>query len=383
MTNDMDDEPVESGRGVESPVAPPQIDPFVAPCVLSPNLHPEQVATKCGHRIHPSASPHTPYCPECVLQSAQALLESTREQFLDQGAIGRSWRSRDRPWVLARSAYQYAFRGFENVRKRDQRRWESEQAWDEAHLRLRLEQIGNEEKLDISRTCNTCLAMKTSAPGMPPPIIDAGVAWWDRPGALAPPLEQKTPMRSHHRRRKQKTEGSPEMRRAIYIHRIRHLFTTSEQEFRENRNRIETVVRRKHLIKPESRFNPTFWDKPIPALKLRGRHQLALESKSREERQTRGNVPRPRPPQSRLSHCESTDELVNDDKLKEEIRLRELVDEVEKIERKSKKVCEEVGYLYFVGGIDREKWEEDLFKSNQRLIWRHGYQSMQGVEWIG
>jgi hypothetical protein len=86
------------------------------------------------------------------------------------------------------------------------------------------------------------------------------------------------------------------------------------------------------------------------------------------ERRARGNAPRPRPPRSSLSYSEHTDEVKLDEKLLEEMLKRE---EMEIFERQTRKVGEEVGYLYFVGGIDGLRiWREDFMRSDRQLVFR-------------
>jgi hypothetical protein len=87
-------------------------------------------------------------------------------------------------------------------------------------------------------------------------------------------------------------------------------------------------------------------------------------------RRARGNVPRPRPPHSALSYSECSDEIKLDESELEHMCKAE---KMESLERKARRIGEEVGYLYFVGdGFDGlYEWREDFLRSDRQLIYRN------------
>jgi hypothetical protein len=166
------------------------------------------------------------------------------------------------------------------------------------------------------------------------------------------------------------------MRSIIHNLRTALLTATSEQQIWETRYKTESAVRRKHGLGTDSQFDPKFWDSPVSGVTIQDNYRHALEERRMAERRARGNTPRPRPPRSSLSYCESAEAIVVDKKLEEAIRLREEADE---IEREARKVGEEVGYLYFVGALDGlEEWRDDVLKSKPHLVWRDYDQSVEG-----
>jgi hypothetical protein len=131
----------------------------------------------------------------------------------------------------------------------------------------------------------------------------------------------------------------------------------------ETRYRTESAIRRKHSLGEEYRFRPEFWDVPVSASLSRKSYQQA-----QDERKARGNTKRPKPPSSSLSHVERSEEIEIDEAMLDQIRRTE---EQESLERQIRKVGEEVGYLYFVGGVDGlEEWSDDYVKSDRQLVKR-------------
>ncbi|KAF2796368.1 hypothetical protein K505DRAFT_335278 [Melanomma pulvis-pyrius CBS 109.77] len=345
----------------------PQVGP--ATTLPPPDRHSKRSATGCKHDLHPSLPSHTPLCLTCILGTAQAKLEQAQERLLDQGGLDLSWALRDRSWVKARLAYYHARRGLEKAKKRDQLRWEREQAWDEAHLLSKFEQIDAGRQPDAETECSACSSMISGELEVPNLKIDNSLAWWDRPDAVARASEPKTPNQSRIRRKRPARRGSPTMHSIIHELRTALLTSESEQQLWEMRYKTEAAVRRKHHLGEGTRFEPTFWDSPISSLTSRNNHLQAQAAKRMAERHARGNAPRPRPPRSSLSHCESAEEFVVDEGLKEAMRLREEADE---LEREARRAGEDIGFLYFVGPFDEtEKWRGDFVKSKHYLIWRN------------
>jgi hypothetical protein len=168
------------------------------------------------------------------------------------------------------------------------------------------------------------------------------------------------------------------MRDIIHNLRTALLTTTSEQQIWETRYKTESAVRRKHGLGTDNQFDPTFWDSPVSGLIIKDNYQHALVERRMAERQARGNTPRPRPPRSSLSYCESAETIVVDKELREAMRIREEADE---LEREARKAGEEVGYLYFVGAVDGlEEWKDDVLKSKPHLVWRDHAQLVEGVD---
>jgi hypothetical protein len=364
----------------EDPISDPLMIPKVdSPLMTPPPLqsqHPKRFATKCNHELHPSASSHTPYCPPCVLHTAQAKLEVTQETVMNAGGLDRSWELRNREWVSARLAYYLACSALEKARTRDQLRWEREQAWDEAHLQSLFDHLDITTRPYEGYGCSLCSSGVSDRFQVFNQRVDNTVVWWDRPGVLISPPERKISTRSRFCRKKRTATGSSSMRSIIHNLRTALLTATSEQQIWETRYKTESAVRRKHGLGTDSQFDPKFWDSPVSGVTIQDNYRHALEERRMAERRARGNTPRPRPPRSSLSYCESAEAIVVDKKLEEAIRLREEADE---IEREARKVGEEVGYLYFVGALDGlEEWRDDVLKSKPHLVWRDYDQSVEG-----
>jgi hypothetical protein len=95
--------------------------------------HSIHYGTKCGHPLHPSASPHTPHCPPCTTKTAQRRLNEAHSNLATQGGLNLNGRLRNLRWEKAKIAYNIALRRAEATKEREQRRWERETAWNDAH----------------------------------------------------------------------------------------------------------------------------------------------------------------------------------------------------------------------------------------------------------
>ncbi|KAF2250768.1 hypothetical protein BU26DRAFT_383317, partial [Trematosphaeria pertusa] len=334
---------------------------------------PKRVATKCGHPLHPSASPHTPNCPACTLATAKSRLETAQELLLLNGGLERPWNLRDAAWNRARLKYNIANRRMEDARKRDQLRWEREQTWDEARLRTDAVRVDEAWDSNVASDVSTC-GTTTPSPDEPRRASLTYGTWWERPGALAPDRAPLTPQRLKRKRRSKapvKPKGSPTMRRIIRSLRVAIAATEAEKQALQERYRTETVVRHKWRLDDETPFPADFWASPVSNVIARRTHRYLQDEKRKIERRARGNKLRQRPPRSSLSHCESAEALRSDEDLEEKIKLREEAEEQERLERKARKVGAEVGYLYFVGEIDGlDQWKEDYLRSNHNLVSR-------------
>jgi hypothetical protein len=217
--------------------------------------HPQKLATICGHEIHASAPDHTPYCPWCVLTSANQKVEEASETLLQNGGQTPPGNQRDGNWKKAKLTYNVAVRRVEKMRKKDQLRWERELAWDEAHLQADIATIEEDRSSESEMGCSSCVsaaiqnAERFHAGSQPGKLIYTDIAWWERPDALVaeegPSTPPRTPQKkggAHHVRNPYLPKGSPNMRRAIRGYRAALLRHEREQEVLEMRYRTELYV---------------------------------------------------------------------------------------------------------------------------------------------
>jgi hypothetical protein len=142
----------------------------------------------------------------------------------------------------------------------------------------------------------------------------------------------------------------------------------ADQRAWEMRYRTESAVRRKHGLGESFQIEPEFWDAPILASISLHNHQNAVAERRMAERRARGNTSRPPLPRSLLSYTALTEELDVDEETLEAVRMTE---EHELLERQAQKVAGEVGYLYFVGDINKVLyWRDDYLRSNHHLVQR-------------
>ncbi|KAF2686843.1 hypothetical protein K458DRAFT_429780 [Lentithecium fluviatile CBS 122367] len=348
----------------------------------SQHYHPKRMATICRHQLHFSASPHTPYCPACIHAAAISKTAQALDGLNRNGSSHRSWNAVDLRLNRAKLSYKIAIQRLEQVREKGQLRAEREQAWDEAHSKAQVACVGEVGNPNISPGCPVCFSMRTEPEGHQ--AIDQHTAWWERPGALAPNAAPRTPLRSRGRKRPYALVhhgGSPTMRGIIREHRAAHAAEMAEQEQLERRYKTETAVRRKHRLSDDTQFEADFWDSPISGLITRQNHVSTKEYQRMSERRARGNTPRPRPPRSSLSYCESAGQLEVGEHVEQEIRAAEEAQEREKLEKRARKVGAEVGYLYFSGTVDGlDDWREKYLRSNHGLIWRDRLQRGDAME---
>lgn len=198
------------------------------------------------------------------------------------------------------------------------------------------------------------------------------MAWWEHPGALAVEriLVRRTLPRSSNQPQRctPRIQGSQALRKTVQDLRAFKYSADAHRRMWETRNKTESAVRRKHSLGEGFYADPNFWDLPISGVASRQNFQHAQNSKRLAARRARGNMPRPRPQRSLLSFSESLDEVEVDQDWIEEMREKEEMDE---LERETRKVGEEVGYLYFVGAVDGlEEWRDDYLRSDRQLVTR-------------
>jgi hypothetical protein len=281
---------------------------------------------------------------------------------------------RDRRWQRAKLRYEIAKRRQAMVRSKDQLRDEREQAWEDMHQRFDSRRLQATPPFQHPAECPVCASMMARFPTKVPAVLVArDTAWWERTDAPAAEhsVKLRTPLRpvklaQHHIRI---SSGPSVLRPMIQQFRKVMADTDAQRQAWETRYRTESAVRRKYSLGEGCHFDPEFWDEPVSAPLSRKVYQEARDYQRMAERRARGNAPRPRPPRSSLSHSEHTDEVRLDEKLLEEMLKRE---EIEILERQARKVGEEVGYLYFVGGVDGLCiWREDFLRSYRQLVFRN------------
>jgi hypothetical protein len=343
------------------------------PCSLY--RHPMRTASKCGHTIHPSSSAHMPWCPRCALSRARARSDDALKKLVGQGGLKPAESMRDQRWNNARKGYLIAKQRFEKTRRDDQLRWEREQLWDDAHKRSESRPAQAAVLSPSPSLCTICDSMSASYPTSVPEAQAAAceVAWWEKADApnMPRPLESTTLSPSCSRRRRSATpkRGNPELLQIINSHRYQMQQQTALREAWNARNKTEAAVRRKHGLGPDFEIAAAFWDWPIPGFFSWRNYRSTKEQGRMAERRARGNTTRPRPPRSSLSYSETSEQMQVEPEFIETLKQRE---EREELERQTRKVAEQVGYLYFVGGgiNGLDVWQEDVERSDKDLVVR-------------
>ena len=332
--------------------------------------HPRPQATSCGHLLHPSAPAHTPLCPACITSHAKAKMDSALKGLIAEGGLIPSECIRDRRWQRAKLRYEIASKRKAKARSRDQLRAESELTWEEAHQRSRPIQAAAPflKPEDCPVCAGTMASWSICTPETPK---TKAVPWWEQPGALVadhilvprtPPPSAKPPQSSP------KGKGSAVLRTLVRDVRRSMAASAAHRRAWETRYRTESAVRRKHGLGEGFHFEPEFWDAPISAYISQQNYQHVIAEQRMVERRARGNTARPRLPRSSLSYTALTEELDVDEETLEDMRKKE---GLELLERRARKVGEEVGYLYFVGNISGMLyWRDDYLRSDRQLVWR-------------
>ncbi|KAH9867093.1 hypothetical protein IAQ61_007685 [Plenodomus lingam] len=335
--------------------------------------HPKIFATKCWHEVHPASSRRTPWCPTCAAARARARLDAAQRNLVAEGGLAPAEFMRDRRWNTARIKHNIAKQRRERERKRDQLRWEREQAWDEAHRQYYSHHPQATADFTECAECPLCTSTMVEQTTVEPDIqTTCELAWWEHPGALLVEhgVMPDTPPPSRNRRRKPEPqrEGSKILQHIIQNRRASMHAAEVQRQAWEARHRKECAVRRKHGLGEDYPIYPEFWDAPISGYISLRNHQKILENQRMAERKKRGNRPRSRPPRSSLSYSETLESWEIDQDLLEALCQEE---ERARIAKVARKVAEEVGYLYFVGAIDgMEEWRDDFMRSNRSLVVR-------------
>jgi hypothetical protein len=335
--------------------------------------HRRQQATKCGHMMHPSAPKHTPICPACTISEAKANKDAALRGLIAEGGLFPEDYMRDRRWHTAKLRYEIVGKHQAKVRSRDQLRIEREQIWEEVHERSEpLQAVAAFETPEDCPVCASTMAGQSTTVSKIQAAKDE--AWWEGPGALVADhiLVRRTPLRPVRpvQARQDAPRPAPSLNLQIRVQKLRKDMAAADAHRRawEARYRTESAVRRKHGLGEGFHFEPTFWDAPISGYVSLQNHQYAKDHRRMVERRARGNTTRPKLPRSSLSSTALADEVkVNEETLKE-MRKKE---EAEFLDRTARKVAEEVGYLYFVGGIDGLLyWRDDYLRSDRTLVHR-------------
>ncbi|KAF2185866.1 hypothetical protein K469DRAFT_687694 [Zopfia rhizophila CBS 207.26] len=197
------------------------------------------------------------------------------------------------------------------------------------------------------------------------------IAWWERPGALAPsqnhssapPPKPKKPPKGKSTRRR----GSSVMSSIIRSQRFSRRITEHIKQKTEMSSNTEAAIRRKHGLPNDFKFIPGTFDAPCPVMSLLSHHQLMNEMKLYEERRRRFNQPKSRPGRSSLRNSEAANEISEVEC--ETAKMKREVERIEMVGWEAERVGKEVGYLYFVGLEWEGLWEE-FARSDHDLVWR-------------
>jgi hypothetical protein len=334
--------------------------------------HLRRQATRCGHIIHPSASTHTPLCPSCTTARAKSNMNAALKELIAEGGLVPSHACRDRRWQRAKLRYEIMKQRQAKLRSRNQLREERELAWEDAHQMFDSQHSQATATFLDPATCLACASLTAMYPTRAPQVQAArDTTWWEQPGGLVAGhiLVPRTPLRPVPQPlRMRKAKAPSVLRDLVQNFRIAATASDAHKQIWEARYRTESAVRRKHNLGEGYHFEPDFWDSPISAPLSRQFYQQTKENEQAAARRARGNTPRPKPPCSSLAYSERPDDVdIEDSELQQLWRMEEL----EMQERQARKVGEEVGYLYFVGGVDELfEWREYYLKSARHLIYR-------------
>ena len=335
--------------------------------------HPSRTASRCGHSIHPSASTHTPWCPDCVVSQSRAKLDAAQLHLGARGGTTPARYMRDRRWNQARLKHDIAKQQLQQARKEDQLRWERERAWNEAHKTYDTQQPQAAVAIQNLTACPVCASLAACSPTeMRKVTTTMSMTWWERPEALAiqhtPVSRMARGLRKQSREPAYTVEASEALRKTIKELRASIYAADARRRTWEARYKTESTVRRKYSLGEGFSIDPSFWNMPISGVVSLRNFQQVQETRRSAERRARGNTPRPKPPRSSLSQTELSEELDVDNAW---IAIMKEKEELEELEREARKVGEEVGYLYFVGAINgMEAWEEDVLRSDRQLVVR-------------
>ncbi|KAF9692724.1 hypothetical protein EKO04_009077 [Ascochyta lentis] len=333
--------------------------------------HPERLARKCKHIIHPSSSAHTPWCPQCVISAAQAGIEKAEKRLEAEGGVDAPRYMRDRAWNVARLQQIAAIKRVEKTKKGDQLRHEREEVWESTHQQY-VAQYGLFPPGPLLHSaCVVCTAMKEPYQLDEKQATTSRMVWWEQQGALVADrtniLPRSTMDIKHPRQPKAKC---PSYLRE-FIQSCRKATTVSEVHRRawEERCKTERAVRRKYDLPDDFDIDPEFFANPISASHARHHHrqikdgqQAAERRANRYKRRTEGY----RHSRSSLALSELAGDVDNTN-----VEALKSVEAEAELQHLASVEASEVGYLYFVGDVDGfEDWMDDVEQSNMCLVYR-------------
>ncbi|KAH6625242.1 hypothetical protein C7974DRAFT_376785 [Boeremia exigua] len=345
-------------------------------------MHPEKIASRCKHSIHPSSSLRTPSCPRCVTSTAQADLEQIRTEFEAEGGVNAPARMRNQAWNIARLRWIMIERRAKKTMEYDRLRQEREGAWEEAHRQYLVQEQPSLDGVS-DPACEVCIARKKPDWSYAKPIVPLTRAWWEREGALVvdqiimPGTSDKT---TSKQRPPEAQSKHPSYLRDL-IQSYRSLRTVSDIHRRswENHCKIDRAVRRKYDLDDDFDIHPGFLALPIPASHARYHHtqtQNDLFAGERRANRLKRRKENYKPSRSSLALSELADAV---DLSETELDKLRLAEEVAKLQRLTNVVATEVGFLYLVGDTDLfKKWKADVEQSNLSLIYRKEGPAMEG-----
>ena len=336
--------------------------------------HPEETASRCEHSIHLSSSPHTPWCPQCIIFAAQADLERTRKRLEAEGGADAPAYMRDCAWNVARLQYIVTKRRVKKTLRKDWLRQERERIWEEAHQNY-LAQYGVLPPDDsASSACVVCATLKELGQLYAKPIVSLTAVWWEREGPL---VVDQLPRTRLHPTTTRKRPSQPQPGRPSYLRDLIQSYwntrTVSDVQRRawEDHCKIDRAVRRKYDLPEDFDIDTEFLTIPIPASHARYHHRQTRDGLYAGERRAKRHKRRAedyKPSRSSLALSTSAEDVRVDDMELEKMRVAE---EAAELRRLTNVVATEVGYLYLIGDVDLlGKWRDDVKQSNLSLIYR-------------
>lgn len=351
--------------------------------------HPEKVASKCEHSIHPSSSSHTPWCPQCTISRAHTDLEQARKALIAGGGPNAPTHILNHVWNVARLRCAVMTSKVNRMMRDDKLRREREQAWEKAHQQ-NLIRSGSLPRDDLFQAlCVVCATTKELGRSYAKPIMFLKTAWWEREDALVDDevLVPRTP------RRPKTSKKCPSRLRATQPSYLRNLIlsyreirTVSDGQRRawEDRCKLDRTLRRKYNLTDDFGIDPELLAFPMPASQARRHHrqlQDNLKASGRRANRQKRRVESYKPSRSSLALSELAEDVIMDGTELERVRLAE---EAVKLRWQTSVIATEVGYLYFVGGIGLlEHWRDDVEQSNLSLIYRKYEKGLETVELDG
>ncbi|KAJ8115885.1 hypothetical protein OPT61_g2575 [Boeremia exigua] len=339
-------------------------------------IHTAQIASKCQHTIHPSSSPRTPWCPQCIISAAQADLERVHKAFEDEGGIVAPAYMRDHAWNSARLQCSVTKKRVKKTMNNDWLRQERERKWEEAHQQYPAQDGVLPSDSLYRLTCVVCAAREEVDCPYAKPSLSLATAWWEREGALVANevLVPRTPPSPNKR---EKCPPEPQLKRPSYLRNFirscRDVRAASSGQRRawEDHWKIDRAVRQKYVLDEDFDMDQEFLTLPLPASHARNHHrqiQDDLNAARRRANRQKRRAEDYKPSRSSLALSELSEDLVLDDTELEKLKLAE---GAEKLKRLMRVVATQVGYLYLIGDVGLlDRWKDDVEQSDQSLIYQ-------------